>query len=120
MQNMSTPTYQEIERRMEDYVSTKTNNAEMRASVFAWMSEFGVRHYECMCTILQGFRDRLNETALTALVKENGRIIYDMGGHTAMVANFYIYANFIVDQHTERSFITPVEIMWNGVGTWLF
>lgn len=114
----NTPTYAEVERRMEDYVSTKTNNAEMRGEVFRWMAEFGVRHYECMCAILQGFRDQLDEATLTKLVRERGQVIYDMGGHTAMVANFYIYTNFICDPSTDRAFQRPVKEMWHGVGEW--
>lgn len=115
---MSTPTYQEVERRMEDFVATKTHDAHMRAEVFAWMAEFGVRHYECMCTILQGFRDQLDQSTLRTLVREQGRIIHNMGGLTAMVANYYIYSNFIVDPRTERAFTSPVKQMWHGVGEW--
>jgi hypothetical protein len=114
----NTPSYAEVERRMEDYVSTKTNRADMRGEVFAWMAEFGLPHYKCMCTILQGFRDQLDEATLTKLVREQGRIIHNMGGLTAMIANYYIYTNFLCDPSTDRAFQTPVKRMWHGVGEW--
>ena len=124
IQNMSTPTstptmptYQEVERRMEDYVSTKTNSAEMRGEVFTWMAEFGVRHYECMCAILQGFRTIKDHATLKKLVREQGQILYDMGGHHAMVYNFYIYANFLCDP-TDRAYKSIVKQMWHGIGIW--
>jgi hypothetical protein len=118
------PSYANVQIRMREFIdkTIKASGAlfSLRGRVIAWRAQFSEPHYECMCRILQGFRDDLADAPLRELVHEQGRIVHGMGGDVAMVSSFYICRTFIIDQEssTEKGYMHAVKEMWDGLGTW--
>ena len=112
------PTYEEVEARMNSLYDDTTKPTYMRESVFVWSVEFGMPHYESMCSVLAAFR--ADDPELRTIAQNAGERIFALGGMQAMHANFNIFSNFMVDASERGLYYNKrLEMMWSGIGEWL-
>jgi len=111
--------------------------------ILQWMAEYGDRNHELMQEIVGILHESsdyqvgqmelflANPNRVSAVRRETikakvsrirniGQEIHNRGGFTAMQANFYTLANFIIDIHDpDRAKFTALRRLWRGVGDWL-
>lgn len=78
-------------------------------------SEYGEINHNCLKEIYENFYN------IKDIAKSNGYIIYNKGGHQAMLNNYYafIYSPFYDSNDLNvRTCYMRLQYLWDGVGSW--
>ena len=135
-------TYKQIEKEMYDCMEGKVKK-HLQGNVMDWLSEFGEENYvinSVICDLLKRlpndfieFDNEGNETTyedykkwninydkikkdIMPTIREMGERIDTRGGKDAMVANYYIMFNFMMETKEDKIKVRMLNPMFDNIG----